>query len=116
MNEHEVNARLHALFAEPPSAPNPAFSERVIALAAYEQTERRARRRAVRRVASETLALISVLATFALLARAGPVAADFGDTIPLASPAMLGLAMLGLWAWAVVGFRPLADSQAARFS
>lgn len=108
MNEHDVDARLHALFAEPPSAPNPAFSERVIALAAYEQAERRARRRAMRRAASETLALIAVLATFALLARAGPAAADFGDTIPLASPAMFGLAMLGLWAWAVVGFRPAA--------
>ena len=106
MNEHDVDARLKALFAEPPPAPDPAFSERVIALAAYERTERRARRRLVRRVASDTLALIAVLATFVLLARAGPIAADFGDTIPLASPAMLGLAMLGLWA--AVGFRPAA--------
>ncbi|HVM38025.1 MAG TPA: hypothetical protein VM265_06535 [Sphingomicrobium sp.] len=106
MNEQDVDARLRALLAERPPAPDPAFSDRVIGLAAFEQAERRARRRAVRRLASETLALVAVLATFALLARAGPVAADLGDTIPLASPAMLGLAMLVLWA--LVGFRPAA--------
>lgn len=106
MNEHDVDARLEALFMERAPAPDPAFSDRVIALAAYEQTERRSRRRALRRVASETFALIAVLATFALLARAGPEAAGLGDTIPLASPAMLGLAVLGLWA--VVGIRPAA--------
>ena len=106
MNEHDVDARLKALFAERPPAPDPAFSDRVIVLAGFEQIERRARRRAVRRVASETLALIVVVATFALLARAGPEAADLGETLPIASPAMLGLAMLALWA--VAAFRPAA--------
>ena len=106
MNEQDVDARLKALFAERPPAPDPAFSDRVIGLAAWEQIERRARRRALRRTASETLALIAVLASFALLARSGPVADDLGDAIPLASPAMLGLAMLALWA--VVAFRPAA--------
>jgi hypothetical protein len=109
MNEHDIDARLKALFDEPPPAADPAFSERVILLAAYEQAEQRARRRALRRVTTETLALIVVLATFALLARSAPVTADFGDTIPLASPAMLGLAMLGLWA--LVGYRPAAAAR-----
>lgn len=103
MNEQDVDVRLRALFAERQAAPDPAFSDRVIALAACEQIERRARRRAVRRVTSETLALVAVLASFALLARAGPEAADLGDAVPLASPAMLGLALLALWT--VVGFR-----------
>jgi hypothetical protein len=106
MTETDIDARLAALFAETPPAPDPAFSERVVALAAYEQAERRARGRAFRRVASETVALIAVLATFAVLARATPAAAAFGDTLPLASPAMLGVAMLGLWA--LVGLRPAA--------
>lgn len=106
MNENDIDARLAALFAEHPRAPDPEFSERVIALAAYDQAQRRARRRAYRRVASETLALTAVLATFALLASATPVPAAASDTIPLASPAMLGLAILGLWA--LVGVRPAA--------
>lgn len=106
MNEDNVDARLKAMFAERPPIPDAAFSDRVIALAVYEQTERRARTRAMRRVMNETLAMFAVLATFALLARSGPGAADLGDTIPLASPAMLGLAMLGLWA--VVSLRPAA--------
>ena len=56
--------------------------------------------------AAETLALVAVVATFAILASAAPEAAAFGDTLPLASPAMLGVAMLGLWA--LVGVRPAA--------
>ena len=103
MNEHDVDARLEALFAESPATPDPAFSDRIMALAAYEQAVRRARRLALRRLASESLALGAVLVTFALLARVAPVAADLSDTIPLASPAMFGLMMLGLWAF--VGFR-----------
>jgi hypothetical protein len=109
MNDHEVDARLKVLFAQQTPAADPAFSDRVILLAAWEQAERRARRRAVRRLTSEALGLIAVLAAFALLARAGPAAADAGDTIPLASPAMLGLAMLVLWL--LVGFRPAGDDE-----
>ena len=103
MNSSDVDARLEALFAEHPPAPDPAFSDRIIALAAFDQADRRRRRRAIRSVGSEILALVAVLATFALLARTGPVAADLGDTVPLTSPAMLGLVMLGLWA--LVGFQ-----------
>ena len=106
MNEHDVDARLKALFAETPPVADPAFSNRVIGLVAFEQARQKARRRAVRRVTSETLALIAVLATFTMLASTGPAIADVSDTIPLASPAMLGLAILGLWA--LVGFRPAA--------
>lgn len=105
MKEQDVDAALKALFAEPEPAPDPAFSERVIGLAAWEQIAARARRRARRRLTSEALALVAVLASFILLARAGPGAADLRD-VPLASPAMLGLAMLGLWA--AVALRPAA--------
>lgn len=106
MNAQDVDARLAALFAEAPPAPDPAFCDRVVLLAACEQAERRARRRTLRRVAREGVALAAVLAAFALLARAGPRAADLGDAVPLASPAMLGLAMLALWA--LVALRPAA--------
>ena len=106
MNEHDVDARLQALFAEFPATPSAAFSERIMALVAYEQAERRARRLALRRLASETLALGAVLVAFGLLARVAPVAAHLTDTIPLASPAMFGLTMLGLWI--LVDFRPEA--------
>lgn len=109
MTDTDLDARLSALFADGPPVPDPAFSERIVALAAYDQAERRARGRAFRRVASETVALIAVLATFAILARAAPGAVEFGDTLPLASPAMLGVAMLGLWA--LVGLRPAATGR-----
>lgn len=104
MNEHEVDLRLRALFDDPLPAADPAFSDRVVALAAYEQSVRLTRRRMARRITSETLALVAVLVTFTLLARAAPMPADLGDTVPLASPAMLGLTMLALWA--MVGLRP----------
>lgn len=106
MSEHEVDARLRALFNEQPAVADPAFSDRIIALAAYDRTVRRARQRVVHRTISETLALMTVLVTFILLARAAPASTAFGDTIPLASPAMLGLAMLVLWA--LVSIRPAA--------
>lgn len=104
MNEENVDARLKLLFAEPPPAPDPAFGDRVILLAGHAQTERQVRRRAAHRLASEALALIAVLAAFTALALIAPVAADLGDTIPLASPAMFGLAMLGIWV--LVATRP----------
>lgn len=104
MNEDDADARLKLLFAERPPAADPTFSDRVLLLAAYEQAERRARRRAMHRLASETLALIAVLGSFAVLVRTAPVAAGLGGTIPLADPAMLGLAMLGLWG--LVAARP----------
>lgn len=109
MTEPDLDARLAALFADNPAVSNPAFADRVLALAAYDQAERRARARAYRRIGTEALALIAVLATFAWLANAAPAAADLGDTIPLASPAMLGVAMLGLWA--LIGMRPAATGR-----
>lgn len=106
MTDHDIDAQLCKLFAEEPPAADAAFADRVVALAAYDQAARRTRRRALRRAASDSLALVAVVATFALLARAAPVAADLGDTIPLTSPAMLGVAMIGLWS--LVGLRPAA--------
>ena len=93
----DVDARLAALLAdrvEP--APDPAFADRVIALAAYDLRVRKSRRGAFAQVARETLGLAAVLAAFAFLAGMGP-AIGFGDVIPAGSPAMLGLAMLLLW-------------------
>lgn len=106
MTDNDIDVRLSALFADDPPVPDPAFSERIVALAAYDRAERRSRARALRRIATETVALTAVLATFAILARAAPTAVEFGDTLPLTSPALLGLAMLVLWA--IVGIRPTA--------
>ena len=52
MTDDDLDARLAALFADTPAVPNVAFGDRVLALAAYDQAERRARRRAYRRVGS----------------------------------------------------------------
>jgi hypothetical protein len=109
MTEQDLDARLAGLFADTPVVSNPAFTERVLALAAYDQAQRRARTRALRRIARETVALTAVLATFAILARAAPGAVELGDTLPLTSPAMLGVAMLGLWA--LVAVRPAASER-----
>jgi len=102
MTDDEIDARLAALMAEPAPAPDPAFADHVVALARFDLARRRARRRALARVGREALALVAVLATFALLARlpSGPVAGA-GDALPLASPAMLGVILLGLWALVV---------------
>jgi hypothetical protein len=102
MTDDEIDARLAALMAGPAAAPDPAFADHVVALARFDLARRRARRRAFARVGREALALVAVLATFALLARlpSGP-AAGLGDALPLASPAMLGVILLGLWAAAV---------------
>ena len=43
MNEDDFDARLKALLAEPPGIPDPAFSDRIMALAAYEQAYQIAR-------------------------------------------------------------------------
>lgn len=106
MNDDNANARLEVLFAEPPATPDPAFGDRIIAIAAYMQAEQHARRLALRRLGTEALALFVILLNFALLSRVGPTEADLGDALPLASPAMLGLTMLGVWA--LVGLRPTA--------
>jgi hypothetical protein len=104
MIDTDFDARLAALLAEPAPAPDRAFAERVIARAACDLALRRARRRGLARVARETAALGAVLAAFALLARIpGPTLAGIGDSLPLASPAMLGITLLAMWA--LVGAR-----------
>ena len=67
------------------------FSERVVALAALEAGA--SRRRDSSAIAGEALALAAILIAFAALARFAPV----GDVVPLASPAMIGLMLLGTW-------------------
>jgi hypothetical protein len=103
MTDHDLDARLTALLAEPAPPPDPAFTDRIVALARHDLAGRRARRRVIERVGIETLALAAVVVAFASLARTVPQGAGFGDVVGLASPAMLGLAMLGLWA--LVGIR-----------
>lgn len=99
MTDPDLDRRLKALFAEPPPSPDPDFAVRVVALAAYDLSLRRARRRGLVRIAGETAALVAVLGAFALIARlpTGKLA-GFGDTIALASPAMLAVALLAMWA------------------
>ena len=106
MTDADLDARLARLLANAPVAPDSNFADRIAALAAYDLAERKARARAFRRIGTEAIALAAVLATFVVLAASAPSAIEFGDTIPLVSPAMFGVAMLGLWA--LVGLRPAA--------
>ena len=99
MTDEEIDARLAALLAEPAPAPDPVFADRIVALARFDLASRRARRRSFARIGREAAALAAVLVTFALLARApAGAAAGIGDAVPLASPAMLGVTLLALWA------------------
>ena len=101
MTHDPMDARLAALLTDRPAVPDRAFADRVVALAAHDLAVRRWQRTAIARVGRETLALVAVLVAFVLLARATPAS---GGMVPLASPAMLGLAMLLLWG--VVAVRP----------
>ena len=100
----DVDRALAALFAEPAPPPDAAFAERIVALARYDQALAEKRRAAFAQVIREAAALGAVLVSFVLLARMVPDGADMGDAVPLGSPAMIALALLGLWA--LVGSRP----------
>ena len=106
MDERDIDVRLMALLAQPAPASDPRFADRVVALARHDLAARRARRRAIGQVAIEALALGAVAAAFAFLAGTAPQAAGLGDSLGLANPATLGLAMLAMWA--IVGIRPAA--------
>lgn len=94
----DIDIRLAGLLRDHTDAPtDQAFVDRIIALAGHDLRVRRMRRRAIAQVAREAVALAAVLGAFVLLARIGSNAADFGDMIPLASPAMMGLIMLLVW-------------------
>ena len=101
MTEHDdIDRRLAALFAEAEPPADPLFADRLVALAAFQLAVRRHRQRAVWQVGREALALAAVLGSFVLLALrdpAGAMPADFGDALPLGSPAMLGVIVLALW-------------------
>ena len=99
MTDEEIHVRLAALLTEPAPAPDPAFADRIVALARFDLACHRARRRGFARIGREAVALTAVLATFALLAwMPSGAAAGIGDALPLASPAMLGVTLLALWA------------------
>ena len=101
-----VDRAIAALFAEPVPAPDAAFAERVVALARYDQVMAAKRRSAFAQVVREAAALAAVLVSFVLLARMVPDSAGLGDAVPVGSPAMFAIALLGLWA--LVGSRPAA--------
>jgi hypothetical protein len=86
------DTRLAALFDRDEIADH-GFSARVVALATLEDRLAARRHGQVRRIAGEALGLASILAAFAALARSAPV----GDVVPLTSPAMIGLMLLGTW-------------------
>lgn len=95
----DVDVRLSALFVEFDSPPDPDFAARVVALAAYDLKVSRARRAAVTQVGREALALVAVLVCFCLLTLQAPgQPVGPGDALPLGSPAMIGVALLALWA------------------
>lgn len=98
MTDADLDLRLAELLRDDVAPPSDGFADRVIALAAYDLSRRQWQRRTAVRVGIETLALVAVLAAFALLARLAPDSAGLGDSIPLASPAMAGLVMLAMWA------------------
>jgi hypothetical protein len=94
MNDQELDARLTAFLADPePLVGDPAFADRVVALAAQEARIRRLRTRAFAQVGWEAIGLLSIIALFVLLARVGPPA-GMGDALPANSPAMFGVVLL----------------------
>jgi hypothetical protein len=98
----ELDRKLSALLALPDRAPDAAFAARIgLAIAAEERM--RARRRALwRRGAGETAAVAVLLLSFLLLAHRGP-RLGWSEWIPLSSPAMAGLVLLGLGLAALAG-------------
>ena len=98
MNVDELDARLAAVLRDDSTAQrSDDFADRIVALAAYDLSQRQWRRHTILRIGRETLGLIAVLFVFATLARMAPERVGFGDLLPLASPAMAGLVMLALW-------------------
>ena len=85
--------KLAALFRSEDPIPDDGFTRRVVALAALEDRLAARRRAALERLGLEAVALVSIVTTFALLARLERV----GEVLPLASPAMVGSLLLGTW-------------------
>lgn len=97
MSDSPTDARLAALLNDVGKAESdPEFSERVLALAAYDLRLRRARREAISQVGWEAVGLLSVIVLFVLLARIGPPA-GMSDALSANSPAMLGVILLLLF-------------------
>jgi hypothetical protein len=98
MNDAELDARLTSLLRDDSAArPSDGFADRIMALAAYDLSQRQWRRRTVARIGRETLGLVAVLVVFAVMARMAPNSGAPADILPLASPAMVGVVMLAMW-------------------
>ena len=89
----DTDARIAALFDEALPPADNGFTRRVLALAALEDRLAERRRAVRRQLVIEGAALAGILAAFAALAYFGPAS----DVVPLASPAMAGLLVLGCW-------------------
>ena len=87
------DAQLSALFGDDAPIADDGFTNRVLALSALEDRLAASRRASLRRVGLEAVALGAILSSFAFLARTAPA----GEVVPLASPAMIGLILLGTW-------------------
>jgi hypothetical protein len=92
----EIDLKLQALLRTPDRPEDGQFAERVHRRVLAEQRLADVRRKGWRRFALETAASAAILAAFILLARAAPGEGG-SDFVPLFSPAMLGLVVLGLW-------------------
>jgi len=90
-------------FLAPPRAPDEVFAMRVRAGIRAEQRLRAARRASWVTFATEMAAGASVIVAFLLLSRP-LVPFDSGLVVPLYSPAMCGVILLGLWT--LVSLRP----------
>jgi hypothetical protein len=99
----DFDMRLRDLLATPSRPADALFAERVRRAAVAEQRFAEARRRAWRRFWAEASATSAAVLAFILLSRFGGSPGAEG-MVPLMSPAMLGILLLGLWVG--VGLKP----------
>jgi hypothetical protein len=105
----DLEAGLRNLLAPSPRSPDEPFAERVRRAVLADQRFMEARRRAWRRFAAEAAATGAAILAFMLLGRLGtPTGAE--GVVPLMSPAMAGILLLGLWVG--IGLKPSGASGA----
>lgn len=95
MNDHDIDRRLGELLRADVPRPDPAFAERVVAVARIEHQLAAARRRAWSRLAADAAAAVALGLTFFLLSQQQAPGPE--GIIPLQGPVMAGLVMLALW-------------------
>ena len=103
-----LDLELAALLAAPARVPDRRFTERVTQAVLAEERLRAASRRGLRRLAAEAAATVAVLLGYLALG-SWHAPAEARLELPLTSPAMAAVLLLGLWA--AVGLRPRAGSR-----